>query len=162
LRSLVRPVTFVPETKRIQEFLKNLQQTTTQMAIAIDEYGSVSGLVTVEDMVEELVGEIRDEVEPHSRDIVRETPESYIVAGHTELAQVAEELKLDLEGGEYSTVAGLLLTHLGHVPLPGEKLERDGLLFEVLEASRRTVLKVRLRHSPAAPRAASAHAEPSR
>jgi len=162
LRSLVRPVTFVPETKRIQEFLKDLQQTTTQMAIVINEYGSVSGLVTVEDMVEELVGEIRDEVEPHSRDIVRETPESYIVAGHTELAQIAEELELDLEGGEYSTVAGLLLAHLGHVPLPGEKLEKDGLLFEVLEASRRTVLKVRLRRSPAAPRAASAHVQPSR
>jgi CBS domain containing-hemolysin-like protein len=161
LRSLVRPVTYVPETKRIQELLKDLQQTTTQMAIVINEYGSVSGLVTVEDMVEELVGEIRDEVEPHARDIVRETPESYIVAGHTELAQVAEQLELDLEGGEYSTVAGLLLAHLGHVPLPGEKLEKDGLLFEVLDANRRAVLKVRLRHSPAAPRAASTHAEPS-
>jgi CBS domain containing-hemolysin-like protein len=161
LRSLVKPVTFVPETKRIQELLKDLQQTTTQIAVVIDEYGSVSGLVTVEDMVEELVGEIRDEVEPHARDIVRETPESYIVAGHTELAQIAEQLELDLEGGEYSTVAGLLLAHLGHVPLPGEKLEKNGLLFEVLEANRRTVLKVRLRHSPAAPRAASTHAEPS-
>ena len=162
LRSLVRSVTFVPETKRIQELLKDLQKTTTQMAIAIDEYGSVSGLVTVEDMVEELVGEIRDEVEPHARDIVRETPGSYLVAGHTELAQIAEQLELDLEGREYLTVAGLLLAHLGHVPLPGERLEKDGLLFEVLEANRRSVLKVRLRHSPAAPRAATTHAEPSR
>jgi putative hemolysin len=161
LRSLLRPVTFVPETKRIQELLKDLQQTTTRIAIVIDEYGSVAGLVTVEDMVEELVGEIRDEVEPHARDIVRESAESYIVAGHTELAQIAAQLEIDLEGGEYSTVAGLLLTHLGHVPLPGEKLEKDGLLFEVLEANRRTVLKVRLRPAPAAPRAASAHAEPS-
>ncbi|MBZ5516358.1 MAG: hemolysin family protein [Acidobacteriia bacterium] len=161
LKALVRPVSFVPETKRIQELLKELQQGTTQMAIVINEYGSVSGLVTIEDMVEELVGEIRDEVDPHARDIVRGTPESYLVAGQTELAQIAERLKLDLEGGEYSTLAGFLLAHLGHVPMPGEKLEKDGLLFEVLDANRRTVLKVRLRRAPAAPRAASTHAKPN-
>jgi len=159
LRALVRPVTFVPETKRIQELLKALQQTTTQMAIVIDEYGSVAGVVTIEDMVEELVGEIRDEVEPHARDIVRETADTYIVAGNTELAQIAEQLHVEIASGDYSTVAGLLLAYLGHVPQRGEKLEREGLLFEVLEASERTVLKVRLRFS--SPQATSAHAESS-
>jgi CBS domain containing-hemolysin-like protein len=159
LRALVRPVTFVPETKRIQELLKALQQTTTQMAIVIDEYGSVAGVVTIEDMVEELVGEIRDEVEPHARDIVRETADTYIVAGNTELAQIAEQFHVEIASGDYSTVAGLLLAYLGHVPQRGEKLEREGLLFEVLEASERTVLKVRLRFS--SPQATSAHAESS-
>lgn len=160
LRSLVRPVPFVPETKRIQELLKELQQTTMQMAIVIDEYGSVAGLVTIEDMVEEIVGEIRDEVEPHARDIVRETPNSYVVAGNTDLAQITEQLRVEIEPGEYSTVAGLLLAHFGHVPKPGERLERDGLTFEVLEANRRAVTKVRLRFASSSPRAASAHAEP--
>lgn len=158
IRSLIRPVTFVPETKLIRDLLRELQQTTTQLAIVIDEYGSVSGLVTVEDLVEEIVGEIRDEVEPHATDIVKETSNTYIVAGHTELAQILQQLHVNLEGGDYSTVAGLLLTHLGHVPRPGEVLLHDGLKFEVLDASRRTVVKVRV-HLPAmTPHAASAHA----
>ena len=159
LRSLVRPVTYVPETKRIQELLKDLQKTTTQMAIVINEYGSVSGLVTIEDMVEEIVGEIRDEVEPHARDIVRETESTYLVKGNTELAQIIEQLHVEIESGDYYTVAGLLLAHLGHVPPPGEILQLGNLSFEVLEANDRTVLKVRLRLI--APRSASAHAESS-
>jgi CBS domain containing-hemolysin-like protein len=158
LRTLVRPVLFVPETKRIQQLLKELQETTTQIAMVIDEYGNVSGLVTVEDLVEEIVGEIRDEVEPHAQDVLKESPTSYIVAGNTELAQIAHILDLDVHGRDYSTVAGLLLAYLGHVPAPGEKLEMNGLLFEVLEANRRAVLKVRVRASPPTPESASAHA----
>ena len=150
LRSLIRPVHFVPETKRTAELLRELQQSTTQLAIVIDEYGSVAGLVTLEDLVEEIVGEIRDEVDPHALDIVKESPTSYVVAGQTELAQIADQLDVDIEGKEYSTVAGLLLAHLGHVPAPGEKFEKDGLAFEVLEANHRTVLKVRLKVAPSA------------
>jgi CBS domain containing-hemolysin-like protein len=160
LRSLVKPVTFVPETKRIQALLKELQQTTTQLAIVVDEYGSVSGLVTIEDLLEEIVGEIQDEVEPHARDIIKETPNSYVVRGHTELAQIAEQLRVDIEGRDYSTVAGLLLARLGHVPKPGETVERSGVIFEVLEANQRTVQKVRLRLLPGTAAAASPDAEP--
>ncbi|MGD1158112.1 MAG: hemolysin family protein [Terriglobia bacterium] len=148
LRSLVRPVPFVPETKPVTDLLKELQQSTTQMAIVIDEYGSVTGLITIEDLLEEIVGEIRDEVEPHARDIVRESPSSYIVSGHAELAQIADELHVPLEGRDYSTVAGLVMTHLGHVPAAGEKVESNGLTFEVLEANQRTVLKVRMTVTP--------------
>jgi putative hemolysin len=144
LRSLLKPVPFVPETKRTADLLKELQQSTTQLAIVIDEYGSVAGLVTIEDLVEEIVGEIRDEVEPHARDIVKESESSYLLAGQTELAQVADQLQVDIGGRDYSTVAGLLLAHLGHVPAPGERLETNGLTFEVLEANSRTVLKTRL------------------
>jgi CBS domain containing-hemolysin-like protein len=145
VRSLVRPVLFVPETKPVKELLRELQQLPTQMAIVIDEYGSVTGLVTIEDLLEEIVGEIRDEVEPHARDVVREAAGSYLVAGRAELAEVAAELQVPLEADGYSTVAGLLLTELGHVPRPGEKVEQQGLIFEVLEANQRTVLKVRVR-----------------
>src|SRR5436309_918044 len=144
LRSLVKPVPFVPETKRTADLLKELQQSTTQLAIVIDEYGSVAGLVTIEDLVEEIVGEIRDEVEPHARDIIKESESSYLVAGQTELAQIADQLQVDIEDRDYSTVAGLVLAQLGHVPMPGEWVEKNGLSFEVLEANSRTVLKVRL------------------
>jgi putative hemolysin len=160
LASLVRPVTFVPETNRIRDLLKELQQSTMQIAIAIDEFGSVAGLVTIEDLLEEIVGEIRDEVEPHARDIVKESPTSYLVAGHTEVAQLAEQLHVSVEGRDYSTVAGLLLFYLGHVPLPGEKVERNGVTLEVLESDPRTVQKVRLSLSSPASQAASIHARP--
>jgi CBS domain containing-hemolysin-like protein len=158
LRSLVRPVPFVPESKLIRELLKELQQSTTQMAMVVDEYGSVSGLVTIEDLVEEIVGEIRDTVEPHAHDIVRESADTYVVSGHTEIAQVSDRFHVDLEGRDYSTVAGLLLARLGHVPLAGEKVEKSGVLFVVLEANQRTVLKVRVK-LPAS-EAAPLHAEP--
>lgn len=160
LRSLVRPVPFIPETKPVRELLKELQQSTIQMAIVIDEYGSVSGLVTIEDLLEEIVGEIRDEVEPHAQDIVRESTNSYVVAGNTQLAQIADQLRVAVEDRNYSTVAGLVLARLGHVPSPGEKVEENGVIFEVLEANQRTVLKVRLRLASASPATAATHAGP--
>jgi CBS domain containing-hemolysin-like protein len=144
IRSLLRSVPLVPETKRTAELLKELQQSTTQLAVVVNEYGSVAGVVTIEDLVEEIVGDIRDEVEPHARDIVRESANSYVVAGQTELAHVVDQLKVPIEEGDYSTVAGFVLTRLGHVPTPGEKVESNGLSVEVLEADPRTVLKVRL------------------
>jgi CBS domain containing-hemolysin-like protein len=159
LRELVHPVPFVPETKLIRELLKELQRSTIQMAIVVDEYGSVSGLVTIEDLVEEIVGEIRDTVEPHSHDVSREPDGTYLVAGHTELGQLAEQLHVELEGRDYSTVAGLVLAQLGHVPQPGEHVEKNGVRFEVLEASQRTVLKVRMSLQAPAPAANSPHVE---
>jgi putative hemolysin len=149
VRSLLRPVEFVPETKRTAELLKVLQQSTTQLAVVIDEYGSVTGLVTIEDLVEEIVGEIRDEAEPHEQDIKRESENTYVVAGQTELAKIDDELHVDVEARDYSTVAGLVITQLGHVPRAGEKISKNGLTFEVIEANQRTVVKVRLTLNPA-------------
>ena len=161
LRSLVKPVRFVPETKPIHDLLKELQSSTMQLAIVIDEYGRVSGLVTVEDLVEEIVGEIRDEIEPHAKDIVQESHNTYLLAGDAELAQIADRTQLNFEDGDYSTVAGLLLAKLGHLPIRGEKVKADGLIFEVLDANRRRVLKVRLIVSSADSHADPAHAGPS-
>ena len=157
LRALMRPVPFVPETKPIHDLLKELQQSTTQMAIVIDEYGSVSGLITIEDLVEQIVGEIRDEVEPHARDIIKESACTYILSGHAELAQIAGEVHVALEGDDYSTVAGLVMNQLGHVPAAGEKVQSHGLTFEVLEANQRTVLKVRMMIPPSPPFANPTH-----
>ena len=159
IRSLIRPVPFVPETRRIQDLLKELQKSTTQMAIVIDEYGSVAGLVTIEDMLEELVGEIKDEFEIHAQDIVKESEHSYLVSGHTDLSQISDELHVPVQAPGYSTVAGLVLAQLGHVPVPGEKVEKNGLTIEVLEANKRTVLKVRLILSPEATTPAENHDE---
>ena len=150
LRQLARLVAFVPETKRNTELLKELQRSTNQLAIVIDEYGSVAGLVTVEDLVEEIVGEIRDEGEPRPDDLVQESENTYLATGTAELSQVADRLHVDVEGRDYSTIGGLVLAELGHVPAPGEKVEADGLAIEVLEANERTVLKVRLKVAPPA------------
>ncbi|HEV2382688.1 MAG TPA: hemolysin family protein [Terriglobia bacterium] len=154
LRSLLKPVPFVPETKRSLDLLKEMQRSTSQLAIVIDEYGSVAGLVTLEDLLEEIVGEIRDEVEPHDRNIAQEGPHSYLVAGHTGIDQLSEAVGQPIEAGEYSTVAGLLLTELGHVPQVGERIETGGLSLEVLDANPRTVLKVRVRAGVGMPPAA--------
>jgi CBS domain containing-hemolysin-like protein len=148
LRSLIKPVPFVPETRHIKDLLKELQKSTIQMAIVIDEYGSVAGLVTIEDIMEEIVGEIKDEFEPHALDIVKEAENSYLVSGHTDLSQIGDELHVPLQAPGYSTVAGLVLAHLGHVPVPGEKVRENGVTIEVLEANKRTVLKVRLTLTP--------------
>jgi putative hemolysin len=161
LRSLIRPAPLVPETKRSRALLREMQRSTNQLALVIDEYGSVTGLITLEDLVEEIVGEIRDEVEPHDRDIVRESAHSFLVAGHTELGRVADSVGQPIEGEDYSTVAGLVLSHLGHVPLQGEKVEVQGLSFEVLEANPRTVLKVRVRGPEVSPAARESHSHAS-
>jgi CBS domain containing-hemolysin-like protein len=158
LRDLVKPAKFVPVTKPTRELLKELQRSTDQIAMVIDEYGSVSGMVTIEDLVEEIVGEIRDEVEPHERDVVRETATSYIISGHADLEVVNEHLHAALDGKDFSTLAGLVLAELGHVPLLGERFEKDGLIFEILEANQRTVLKVRVRSKLPADTTMTAHA----
>lgn len=160
LRSLIRPVPFVPETKPVQELLKELQKSTTQLAVVIDEYGSVSGLVTIEDLLEEIVGDIRDEVDSHAHDITMEPAGTYLIAGHTELAQVADQFHIEFGEQDYSTVAGLMLAQLGHVPSPGERVEKGRAIFEVLDADQRTVLKVRLKIPPASATENPTHAEP--
>ena len=144
LQPLITPVRFVPETKKVSELLKELQQATLQMALVIDEYGVVAGLVTIEDLVEEIVGEIRDEVEPHEDDIVKESENSFLVAGHAEVSQLADLFDAPVEGREYNTVSGMIISKLGRVPPVGERVEKGGLNFEVLESNTRTVLRVRV------------------
>ena len=150
LESLISPVRYVPETKKVSELLKELQQETLQMAVVIDEYGAVAGLATLEDLVEEIVGEIRDELEPHKDDIRQESEDSFLVAGHTEVSQLADRFHAQVEGRDYNTVSGLIIAKLGRVPPPGERVEKGGLSFEVLASNTRTVLQVRVAASPPA------------
>jgi putative hemolysin len=137
-----RDVYFVPESKLGSDLLREMQKNNIRMAIVVDEYGGVAGLVTIEDLVEEIVGEIRDEHE--KPEIVRENPDSYIVSGGMDLDRLAELFGTKPEGRESATVAGLVSELAGHIPQKGETVDDDGLRFEVLESTDRRVERVRI------------------
>jgi putative hemolysin len=142
---LIRPAHFVPETKRVLELLKEFQRKRVQAAIVVDEYGGTAGLVTIEDLLEEIVGEIRDEYDVEVEPVIDETDGSFVFSGRTHVRELAERLKLDVEGEGYETVGGYLLAHVGRVPAVGETFDLDGLSVEVLEAERRRITRVRVR-----------------
>ncbi|HZQ92260.1 MAG TPA: hemolysin family protein [Terriglobales bacterium] len=140
---LMRPVHFVPESQRVSSLLKEMQRENIHMSIVIDEYGSVAGLVTIEDMVEEIVGEIRDEHEAKA-DIVRESDRSYIVPGNMDLDRLNELFGIRPESREAATVAGLVNELMGRIPGVGEVVEHEGLRFEVVEADTWKVQRLRI------------------
>jgi putative hemolysin len=140
---LLRPAHFVPETKRVAELLKEFQRQQVQSAIVVDEYGGTAGLVTIEDLLEEIVGEIRDEYDVESEPIVDEGGGRLVLSGKVDIEQAAERLGVDVEPEGFETVGGFVLARVGRVPLPGESFDFDGLHVEVLEAERRRVTKVR-------------------
>ena len=142
---LARPATFVPETKRVPELLKEFQRRQVQMAIVVDEYGGTAGLVTIEDLLEEIVGEIRDEDDVESDPIVDEGNGSYVFSAKVSFDELRDRLDLEIESEGFETVGGYILSRVGRVPAVGETLEIDGLLIEVLEAERRRIHKVRVR-----------------
>jgi putative hemolysin len=150
LGRLVRPATFVPETKRVPEMLKEFQRKQVQIAIVVDEYGGTAGLVTIEDLLEEIVGEIRDEYDVETEPIVDEGNGSFIFSAKVNIDEVRERLGVEIEPEGFETVGGYVLTRVGRVPAVGETFELDGLLVEVLEAERRRIHKVRARLAPAA------------
>jgi len=154
VREIIRPALFVPETKLGSQLLKEMQQRNQQMAIVIDEYGSVAGLVTIEDLIEEIVGEIGEEDRTPAPDVVRESDGSLVLRGSVSLEKLQQLLGIQLppdRSEDATTVAGLLNSIAGHVPSPGEKYDFDGLRFEVLEANQRKVLRLRARRlAPAA------------
>lgn len=141
---LLRPAYFVPETKRVPELLKEFQRNRVQSAIVVDEYGSTAGLVTIEDLLEEIVGEIRDEYDVEADRVVAEADGRFVFSGITHIEEMAGHLKVHIEAKGFETVGGYLMSHLGRVPTVGEKLELDGLEVEVLEAERRRVTRVRI------------------
>jgi CBS domain containing-hemolysin-like protein len=141
--TLVRPVIFVPETKKTAPLLREMQRDNMHMAIVIDEYGALAGLITLEDLVEEIVGEIRDEHE-EATDIVRESEDAYVMQGNVDIGRLQDLFDLRLEPREASTVGGLVNALAGHIPHPGEVIEEDGLRFEILDSTERKVERVRV------------------
>jgi len=144
ISTLLRPALVVPETKRVPELLKMFQRQQQQCAIVVDEYGGTAGLVTAEDLLEEIVGEIRDEYDVESEPIVDEGNGRYLFSGKVDIDEVVERLKVPIEREGFETVGGFLLSHIGRVPAVGERFDIDGLSVEVIDAERRRINKVRI------------------
>lgn len=141
---IMRPIRAVPETKPVNDLLREMQEEGAHMAVVVDEYGSTAGIVTLEDMVEEIVGEIHDEHEPQ-RDFRQEPDGSFVVSGSFDVDRLADLLDFHPQGDpESTTVGGLVTEWLGHVPAVGEETERDGILITVLAANDRRVDQVRV------------------
>jgi putative hemolysin len=149
ITNLLRDPYFVPETKSATDLLRDMQANHVQAAIVIDEYGGVAGLVTVEDILEEIVGEIEDEDEQEEIiEIVEGKDGYYDVLGSTEIDKIERLFDgLNLEDDDYTTIAGLVTSEAGYVPKKGEHLELRGLSIEVLEADEKRVNLLRLRRS---------------
>ncbi len=148
ITSIVNDIPIVPETKKVSELLKELQARADQMAMVVNEYGTISGLVTVEDLLEEIIGEIRDEDEFRRLDLVYEGKGNYIVRGGAELEELEETLGIGLSEHGAATVSGMVVDHLGRIPTPGESLVLSNVWFEILSADHRRINKLRVRKLP--------------
>ena len=147
--SLLRPAHFVPETKNVSDLLREFQRQRVQIAIVVDEYGGTAGLVTLEDLIEEIVGEIRDEYDEEAETVTDEGDGVFVFSAKVNIDEVAERLGVEVEREGFETVGGFILSTLGRVPTVGERFDVDGLSVEVLEAERRRVHKVRIQRRQA-------------
>jgi CBS domain containing-hemolysin-like protein len=149
IAELIRPVRLVPETKRVADLLRELQSENATLAVVIDEYGGTAGLVSMEDIVEELVGEIKDEYDFEAEPIVEEAEGAFLVDGRATVDRLEEALGVRLcDEDDVGTAGGLVAKVFGHIPRPGERAEHAGLMVEVVEADRRRVNRVRFRRLP--------------
>jgi putative hemolysin len=151
ITSILRPAYFVPETKQVSELLRDFQRERVQSAIVVDEYGGTAGLVTVEDLVEEIVGEIRDEYDVEAEAVVEEGNGAFVFSGAASVDDMIDRLRTPIEREGFETVGGFLLSHVGRVPVVGEVFDIDGLHVEVIDAERRRVRKVRIRRTEPMP-----------
>lgn len=148
-QSLIRPPYFVPETKKIDDLLREFQTNKVHIAIVVDEFGGTSGIVTMEDIIEEIVGEINDEYDEDEKTYIKVAPNTYIFEGKTLLSDFYKVLDIDEDifekvAGDADTLAGLLLELKGEFPAMHEKLKFNNFLFEVLEMDARRIMKVKL------------------
>jgi putative hemolysin len=141
ITSMVRDVYFIPETKPVAELLEEMQKAHVQLSIVVDEYGGVSGLVTVEDILEEIVGEIEDEdiAGEELEEVVEQHAGCYQVSGSTEIGKIERLFDMEIEADDFTTIAGLVINEAGKVPQPGEQLRFRGLEVQVLEADERRI-----------------------
>ncbi len=151
MTTLMRAAFFVPESKRVSELLKEMQRRQAQMAIVVDEYGGTAGLATIEDLLEEIVGEIRDEYDVESDAVIQEADGTFVFSGKVSVDEVRDRLDVEIEREGFETLGGYLLTHLGRMPYVGETFEVDDLAVEVLEVERRRITKVRVARRQGAP-----------
>ena len=144
LQKYIRPLSIIPESKRLNTLLKEFRVSRNHMAVVVDEYGGISGLLTIEDVIEEIVGEIDDEHDPHEQDqieILTNTKglKSYNVPALTRLEDFNEYFKCNLDDSSYDTIGGLVVNEFGRLPRNGEKLIFSGFKFKVTKTHRRRI-----------------------
>jgi CBS domain containing-hemolysin-like protein len=142
---LIRPVHFVPESMKVSELLKELQRRKQKLAIVVDEHGGVSGLVTMEDLMEEIVGEIQDEYDRDEVQFIKKGTHDYIVSGDAEVEELEDLYGLDLAEDDYITVGGLITHKLGRLPELGEHIKIRGLSLEIIDVDQKRIKKLRVR-----------------
>jgi len=150
IEPLIRPAIFVPESMKVPDLLKELQRVRQKMAIVVDEHGGVSGLVTMEDVVEEIVGEIQDEYDTEEAQIQQVGAGDYIVSGVAKVEELETLFGRDLAGEDFITASGLITHELGRLPEKGELLNIRGLTVEVLDVDQKRIKKLRIQGVPAA------------
>jgi putative hemolysin len=146
--TIARPPYFVSETKKVSELLRELQSEHLQIAVVVDEYGGTAGIVTTEDIVEEIVGEIGDEHEDEEATVIDVGDGTWLVSGLLRVDALEETLDAKLAGDDYETVAGMIFTTLGRVPATGTVIPKNGWLFEIERADRRRIYRVNVRRDP--------------
>jgi CBS domain containing-hemolysin-like protein len=144
LRDVLRPAYFIPETKKVNELLTELQQKRIHMALVVDEYGGTAGIVTLEDIVEEIIGDIRDEYDVNEESYIERVSDTeYVFDARIDLDEVNELLALKLPSEDSDSLGGFIYGQLGHVPVAGEKVSAERAEFEVLSVTGRRIHKVR-------------------
>lgn len=148
VRDILRPAIFVPETKKVSDLLHEMQSARTHLAMIVDEYGMTSGLVTLEDLIEEIVGEIHDEFEREEKKIVKADGNTFIVDAGLTISDANDLLKLELPEKEYDTLAGFVFGQLGKVPSVGDVLRYENLMISVERIHRRRITRVKIIKMP--------------
>jgi CBS domain containing-hemolysin-like protein len=144
LKALMRPATYVPETKRIDDLLREMQKARIQLAVVVNEYGESVGIVTLEDIIEEIVGQIEDEHDRRPTEVELLPDGSYLISGRLGINELNEELDWTLPKADYETLGGLVLARLNRIPRPGEELDLEHYHLTVVDADARRVLKVKV------------------
>ena len=147
IRPLLRPAYFVPETKSVADLLESMRKNHVQISVVVDEYGGVAGLITVEDILEEIVGEIEDEDQEEEIIEISEDKDGFwLTPGSTEIGKIERHFGCEIEDDDFTTIAGLITRDAGYVPRKGEKLALRGLDVEIVKADAKKIHVVRLRH----------------
>jgi CBS domain containing-hemolysin-like protein len=145
VRSIVRAPYFIPETKKISEVLKDLRDNKSHMAIVIDEYGGTAGILTLEDIIEEIIGEVMDEYDAEEKLIVENEDGSLSVNARLDVEELEDHLDIELPEGKFETVGGFIISLLGRVPIVNEKVTFKNIEMEIESANTRKIEKVRFR-----------------
>jgi len=144
----MRAAMFIPDTKRLDDILHQMQASHNHLAVVVDEYGVTAGIVSMEDLVEEIVGEIHDEFEKTERNIYEIDDRTFLIDGKLTIADVNRELSLALPEGEYETLAGFVFNQLGKAPSAGDVVKYDDLQITVDKVQKRRILRVKLMKLP--------------